>query len=110
MTGKISPARPILLCALCGFLNANAFGDETESIVYSSYDLDEIVVTASRRAEKALLMPYMINIRGMDELQAVRQVRTMPDALRDLPGVMIQKTAHGQGSPYIRGFTGRQNL
>ena len=27
-----------------------------------------------------------------------------------IPGVLVQKTAHGHGSPFIRGFTGRQNL
>ena len=75
-----------------------------------SYDLEEIVVSASRRAENAFNMPYTINVRGMQELQAVRQVRTIPDALRDLPGVMIQKTGHGQGSPFIRGFTGLRTL
>ena len=36
--------------------------------------------------------------------------RTLPEALRYTPGVIVQKTAHGHGSPFIRGFTGRQNL
>jgi len=75
-----------------------------------AYDIEEIVVTASRREQSAYTEPFMINARGMEELQAVRQVRTVPDALRDLPGIMIQKTGHGQGSPYIRGFTGLRTL
>ncbi|WP_405234323.1 TonB-dependent receptor [Lentisalinibacter salinarum] len=75
-----------------------------------AYDIEEIVVTASRREQSAFDEPFMINARGMEELQSVRQVRTIPDALRDLPGIMIQKTAHGQGSPYIRGFTGLRTL
>lgn len=37
-------------------------------------------------------------------------MRSLPEALRFTPGVLIQKTAHGHGSPSIRGFTGRQNL
>jgi len=75
-----------------------------------AYDIEEIVVTASRREQSAYNEPFMINARGMEELQHVRQVRTIPDALRDLPGIMIQKTAHGQGSPYIRGFTGLRTV
>lgn len=89
-----------------------ALGLSTEygEAAVTAYDLEEIVVTASRRAESALAMPYTIHVRGMQELQQALQVRTVPDALRDLPGVMIQKTGHGQGSPYIRGFTGLRTL
>lgn len=75
-----------------------------------SYKLEEIIVTALRRAESAYLLPYAVNVQGMTELQEIRQVRTIPDAMRELPGVMVQKTGHGQGSPYIRGFTGQRTL
>ena len=37
-------------------------------------------------------------------------VRTAPEALRGLPGVLIQKTAPGQSSPFIRGWTAYHNL
>jgi outer membrane receptor protein involved in Fe transport len=39
-----------------------------------------------------------------------RAYRTLPQALRDVPGVMVQETAYGHGSPYIRGFTSFRNL
>ncbi|UJR85360.1 TonB-dependent receptor [Sandaracinus amylolyticus] len=39
-----------------------------------------------------------------------RVVRSAPDALRLMPGVSIQQTAHGQASPYVRGVTGQQVL
>jgi hemoglobin/transferrin/lactoferrin receptor protein len=39
-----------------------------------------------------------------------RGFRTVPEALQFVPGVMVQKTAHGQGSPFIRGFTGFRTL
>jgi outer membrane receptor protein involved in Fe transport len=39
-----------------------------------------------------------------------RQPQSTPDALSYAPGVYVQQTAHGQGSPYIRGRTGQQTL
>jgi hemoglobin/transferrin/lactoferrin receptor protein len=39
-----------------------------------------------------------------------QSVRTLPEAFQYIPGVLVQKTTHGHGSPIIRGFTGRQNL
>jgi iron complex outermembrane receptor protein/hemoglobin/transferrin/lactoferrin receptor protein len=40
----------------------------------------------------------------------LRLPRSAPDALRYEPGVYIQQTAHGQGSPFIRGRTGQQTV
>jgi outer membrane receptor protein involved in Fe transport len=34
----------------------------------------------------------------------------LPQALRDAPGVHIQQTTSGQGSPFVRGLTGQQVL
>lgn len=39
-----------------------------------------------------------------------RLPRSAPDALRYEPGVFVQQSAHGQGSAYLRGFTGQQTL
>lgn len=36
--------------------------------------------------------------------------RSAPDALRYEPGVYVQQTGHGQGSPFVRGRTGQQVL
>jgi outer membrane receptor protein involved in Fe transport len=38
------------------------------------------------------------------------QPRSAPDALRYEPGVYVQQTGHGQGSPFVRGRTGQQVL
>ena len=69
----------------------------------------QVVVTASGFREDELRTPYTFqSLDQVDLLQAGS--RTLPEALRFTPGVMIQKTAHGHGSPFIRGFTGRRNL
>lgn len=39
-----------------------------------------------------------------------RLPRSAPDALKGEPGVYLQQTAHGQGSPYLRGLTGQQTV
>ncbi len=91
-------------------IDTPAVSAESSSSEASAYDLEEIVVTASRRAENAFSLPYTVIVQGMNELQEIRQVRTIPDAMRELSGVMVQKTGHGQGSPYIRGFTGMRTL
>jgi len=36
--------------------------------------------------------------------------RSMPEAMTGMPSVMVQKTALGQSSPYIRGLTGYHNV
>jgi len=36
--------------------------------------------------------------------------RSTPELLNNVPGVVVQRTNHGGGSPFIRGFTGQQIL
>jgi hemoglobin/transferrin/lactoferrin receptor protein len=67
--------------------------------------LGEVVVTASRTEALGFDEPYTLFIVD-DETIADRLYRTPTDALRYTPGVLPQKTGPGQGSPFIRGFTG----
>ncbi len=71
--------------------------------------LSPLVVTATRSPGEAADLPYTVNYLDSDFLLN-QQRRTVPESLQYTPGVLVQKTAHGHGSPYIRGFTGRQNL
>lgn len=76
---------------------------------FSQDFLAPLVVTASRFGQAAESVPNSAQIIDAAAIQE-NQTRTLPEALQYTPGVLVQKTAHGHGSPFIRGFTGRQNL
>jgi len=71
--------------------------------------MEEIVVTATRRKSKELDAPAATNVVTRREMEE-RATRSLPEALSKVPSVMVQKTSYGQGSPYIRGFTGFHNV
>jgi len=70
---------------------------------------DPIVITATRREQPLFDVPASANVVSEEDIFEA-SYRTLPEALRDVPSVMVQKTAHGQGSPFIRGFTGFRTL
>lgn len=72
-------------------------------------NLPPVVVTASRVAEPLNKTAASVEKLSSDELFE-NQTRTLPEALDTTTGVMVQKTSYGQGSPYIRGFTGFRTL
>lgn len=71
--------------------------------------LEPLVVSAARFEQAAAETPFSVAIATARDLEE-KSVRSLPEALAELPGVMIQKTANGQGSPYLRGFTGYRTL
>lgn len=71
--------------------------------------LNPMFVTASRLQQAEAATPYSTSSIDQDFIRQNNR-RTLPDSLQFTPGVLVQKTAHGHGSPFIRGFTGRQNL
>ena len=73
-------------------------------------EMDALVVTAARREAPLFESPFSMSRVTMDDIQRQRLRRTTTDALLDLPSVMVQKTAYGQASPFIRGFTGYQTV
>lgn len=71
--------------------------------------LEQMLVTAARSEASVTALPYQIDV--LDQQQLQRQLpRNLPEALVNVPGVVVQKTANGQGSPFIRGFTGYRTL
>ena len=71
--------------------------------------LDEIIVTATRGERSVYDTGGSANVITSAEL-----TRKTPngaiDALTDEPGLYMQRTTNGQGSPYIRGFTGYHTM
>jgi hemoglobin/transferrin/lactoferrin receptor protein len=74
----------------------------------------EEVVTI--RAESPLNPPDVFDSKQSTDvldrttIQERLQARTLPEALEETPGVGVQKSGPGQGSPFIRGFTGFRNV
>ena len=72
-------------------------------------EVGEVVVTATRTDTDSFNVPLQTEVLSQEKLEQ-QLPRSMPEALAELPGVMVQKTSNGQGSPYIRGFTGFRTL
>jgi len=68
-----------------------------------------VVVTPTLEILPAASSPYSVDLIDARDI-VDRFGRTLPELLNETPGVFVQKTAHGQGSPFIRGFTGYRNL
>ena len=66
----------------------------------------EVVVVGTRRPPPPTRAQSRVERTELEE----RLPRSAPDALRYEPGVYVQQSAHGQGSPYIRGRTGQQTV
>lgn len=73
-------------------------------------ELDRITVTATRLEQEIFSVPYTAHVIDHRDFLERRAVRTLPDALLETPGVMVQRTSYGQGSPFLRGFTGFRTL
>lgn len=71
--------------------------------------LPDLVISATRSGADPRKVPNVVRTMDAKTLEE-RQVRSLPEAMRELPGVAVQKTSNGQGSPFIRGFTGFRNL
>lgn len=75
----------------------------------SSEILHEVVITAAKSRSLAQELPYTIVKFDRSDLSR-KMPKDLVEALTDVPGVMVQKTANGHGSPFIRGFTGYRTL
>lgn len=70
---------------------------------------DVVVVTADRDGRKHFSTPESVSVLREKQIEQ-NGARSMAEALIGLPGVWMQKTNHGGGSPFVRGLTGNQTL
>lgn len=70
---------------------------------------ESLVVTASREPASTWEAPRAVSLVDRRDLDA-EWPRTTPEALMDVPGLYVQKTNHGGGSPILRGLMGNQVL
>jgi len=70
---------------------------------------ETVVVAASREETPRWMVPRATSVIDAEEL-AHTMPRTTPEALSASPGVWVQKTNHGGGSPFVRGLSGNQVL
>jgi hemoglobin/transferrin/lactoferrin receptor protein len=71
--------------------------------------LDVVVVTASRASFRSFDIPDHVSKIDRSDLELLSPMST-PELASYIPGVWMQKTNHGGGSPYIRGLTGYHTL
>ncbi len=88
---------------------------------YSQYSTDSTVLPSSKNL--AIIDTVFVSFRAGEVAQKSAYTsftlknpinlsfhRTVPEALSEIPGIQVQKTNHGGGSPYLRGMTGNQIL
>ena len=64
-------------------------------------ELEPITVTATRFNELVNDVPHDVHL--IDEIDILEDMpRSLPETFRSNPGVLVQKTANGKGSPFIQ--------
>lgn len=71
----------------------------------------EVVVTAiaSRHEQEPFNTPAAVQTITREDMDRLN-FSNFVDVFKETPGVFVQKTGQGQGSPFIRGFTGYRNV
>lgn len=93
----------LLFSIICSVSNCSVIAGD------GVYVLEEITITGTRSERDSFQTPNAISVVTSEDISK-KSLGTTPDMLRGVPGVMVQKTTAGQGSPYVRGLTGYQTL
>ncbi len=95
---------PLLLLLILTLPGGSTGPQDSEADEDDLPRLETRIVTATLSPHTSIDTPYSAEAIPAAEIER-RAYRTTPQVLRDVSGVMVQETAHGHGSPYIRGFT-----
>ena len=98
-----------LLLALAAFHVDDPEPDPRVQFQVSAFEgeeLDEMIVTGSRSRETLYDFPGAASAFREPEFMSGRMPRDLPAILAEEPGVVLQRTAYGQASPFFRGLTG----
>jgi len=104
--------RTLGLLLVCVALHpAGARAEEEAEPVEDSEEVghETIVIVGKRMPEPLSLASRSVSVIDEQALTE-RPPRTVPEALWDAPGVFVQHTNYGGGSPIVRGLIGPQNL
>ena len=78
---------------------------DLDSLKYRELELVEVV---SRSAQRIFDLPFSASALKLDH--QFLGFLSLPEQLQLSPGVLVQKTTHHGGSPFLRGLTGNQSL
>ena len=90
-----------LITGLCIGGGQHAFAAEA----LQEFTLDPMVVTATRTEKNLMKVPASVNVVTAQEIKE-RNVQSIKDALKDLPGVYIDPYDQAYGGIQMRGFGG----
>lgn len=93
--------RAPLLLGFAATLGGSALAQD---IMEPPPEAKEVIVTATGFDKDPFETSY--STFSLDEEFLRTRVRSLPESLQRVPGVQVQKTAYGQTSVYVRGFTG----
>lgn len=109
----IGKARWLLLASLLvprvSLLGKDSQQDRDLSTLSLEELLNTTVVTAARHGQKNIDSPRFISVITAEDIRQ-KNYRTVPEALNEMVGVLVQETNYGGGSPIIRGMVGNQIL
>ena len=98
-------------CLLLGLsLGISPNGFAQDSLKYAdTIHLDDVVIVGQRAETSIFDRPEAISVLNSRQLELLSPMN-MPEAMSAMPGVFMQQTNHGGGSPFVRGLTGYHNL